>query len=175
MTITYDHNKLINPLEEILINSTDGVISIFKPIYRVPLFISWIIGMILLITIGLLYTIVFYLPLLYARKKTKKEIGILLETIGELNDAEAVETHLAIEDLRKLLEKIVENGGSFFVFVPIIHEIKKTLSYVKKAETLLFQKAYPEYDAPLTKEQEKELSNIFTGWREDEKENMEKY
>ncbi len=175
MTITYDHNKLINPLEEILINSTYGVISIFKPISRVPLFISWIIGMILLITIGLLYTIVFYLPLLYSRKKTKKEIGILVETIGELNDAEAVETHLAIEDLRKLLEKIVENGGSFFVFVPIIHEIKKTLSYVKNAETILFQKAYPEYDAPLTKEQEKELSNIFTGWREDEKENMEKY
>ena len=173
MTITYNDNRVINPIEEILLNFTYAVVSIFKPISRLPLFISWILGMILLVTLGFLYTIIFYLPLLASRKKINSDVKALIKNIDRFSESEAMELHIEFESLRKRMDKIVHKGNHFFVFTPIMHEIRKTSAQIKNAEETLFVKAYPDYENPLTKEQSEELYGLMRSWREDEKTNME--
>ena len=51
--------------------------------------------------------------------------------------------HADIEQSRLKLEKAARIGAGFFVFVPLLHEIKKSVNALHKLEVALFFRAYP--------------------------------
>ncbi|MEK6780732.1 MAG: hypothetical protein AABY93_03445 [Bacteroidota bacterium] len=175
-TTTYAHNRVTNPVEELLVNFTYVVISVFRYIERLPTIVMWAVGLFLLITFGLIFTIVFYLPMLWARHSTKNQMNSLIASIDKMSERDAMELHAAVEPLRLRLEDILRNGTSFYVFKPIMNELRKTSYEFLKAEEALFNKAYPNANVPLTKEQERELVTVFKSWKEDwEDEKMNVY
>jgi hypothetical protein len=151
--ITYNDTKVINRFEEGLLELVTFINSLFKGITRLPLFFAWFIGIILLVTLGTLYTILMYLPLLFARKKIKQNLNELIQDIDSMDQRTAMKLHLAIEEYRSRIDVAVKKGGVFFVMLPITHELKK-----------LSHKAYPKRD--LTKDQECELVGMFGEWKE---------
>ncbi|MCS6975117.1 MAG: hypothetical protein N2044_03670 [Cyclobacteriaceae bacterium] len=176
MNLIWHNYRILHPSEEFLLNLTNTILSKFSRILSVlPLLISWILGLIVLNTAGLLFTLIFYLPLLIARWQISSHVNLLIKNINTLNEADAVEFHLEMENLGKRLLETIVKGGHFFVFTPVIHELRKVAEQVKTAEQVLFQKAYPEYDSSLTKDQLDELYKVMASWREDEKSNLERY
>lgn len=75
--------------------------------------------------------------------------------------------HAHIEESRIKLEKAARIGSGFFVFVPLVHEIRKSANALHKLEVALFSRLYPEYRAPLTVDQAKELFEVTKDWRVD--------
>jgi hypothetical protein len=162
--ITYNDTKVINRFEEGLLELVTFINSLFKGITRLPLFFAWFIGIILLVTLGTLYTILMYLPLLFARKKIKQNLNELIQDIDSMDQRTAMKLHLAIEEYRSRIDVAVKKGGVFFVMLPITHELKKLSVHIRKAEVKLSHKAYPKRD--LTKDQECELVGMFGEWKE---------
>lgn len=179
MTIAHSYNRVINPLEEVALRLTyfvlSAVLRVVKVSSRLPFLVSWLIGMLLLITVGFLYTLIIYIPLLVARKKTKSDAKKMIKNIDKISETEAMELHLDMESFRERLDNIVDRANRFFVFAPITFELKKTSNSIKKVEEALFMKAYPEQENALTESQTRELFDLMKGWREDEKANMEVY
>lgn len=166
MTITYNH-KIINPFEEVIVYITNGVFSLFRQVSRLPLIIGWVLGLALLITIGTIFTIVFYLPLLLSRRQIKSEMKSIINGIDQLDQRSAMELHSLIEECRIFFDKTDIGGRGFYVFLPLTHEIRKTSNHFKQAELALFKKAYPDFEKPLTSQEEQELISTFKGWKED--------
>ncbi|MCE2994612.1 MAG: hypothetical protein ACK5RG_01675 [Cyclobacteriaceae bacterium] len=167
MTIIYNRNNLINPLEEILLEITNSIVSIVKPIAKVPFVITWILGLVLLLTLGLGFTIIFYIPVLILRKQTKSEIRNMIGKIDQIPQREAMELLLKIDQIIEKLNKVTSNGNSFYVLLPIINEFKKTSGYFVEAAGKLQRIAYPNNEKQVTIDQEQQLIKIFSGWRED--------
>jgi len=167
MIASYNDNKVVSPLEEFLYHFTSDIVTVFRQIKHLPMILAWTLGLVLLMTIGLIFTILFYVPVLVARKQTQSVIKNLLKDIKSLDERSAMKLHLEIEEVRIRLDMVVNKGDSFFIFLPIIHEFKKTADFYRNAEVELFKAAYPNYEKQLTADQESEVKEIFQGWQED--------
>lgn len=177
MTITYHHTKSpFDQIDTLAYNLAYGVFSGFKRVTRLPVLVAWVIGLVLLITFGLVYTVIFYLPLLWVRKRLKNQVATLIRKVPTLETREAMLLHADVESSRIWLEKSARIGAGFFVFVPLVHEIKKSANTLHKLEVALFLKTYPDHHAPLTTDQAKELMAATENWRADwEDETMNVY
>lgn len=168
MTIAYDDTRIVTPIEELILQIASAVFVTVKQITkRIPFFISYFLVLIVLVSFGTLYTLVFYFPLLAARKAIKKSIRTLLKQVDDIDTRRAMELHLQIESQRVFLERSVKKGRGFFVFLPITRELEKTASHFRMAESILFKKAYPGFGGPLHPHQGRQLTETFKDWEED--------
>ncbi len=172
MTVSY---KVANPIEEFILDVTDSAFDFLKPLKRLPSLISWVLVLLISTFFGFIYTLVFYLPIMFARRKTDILLDSLIDDINDIAEQEAMDLHLDIESLRKRMSTILSKGSRFFAIDPIMQEMKKMEVKLLLAEKVLYLKAYPENERPLTEDESKELYNLMSGWREDEKLNMETY
>ncbi len=154
-------------LDRLAYNFAYQVFEVFKKVSRLPVLIGWVIGLVLLVTVGFLYTILFYIPLLLVRKRLKREVNTRIAVIPLLAQREAMLEHAHIEEARIGLEKAARIGREFFVFLPLVNEIRKSALTLHKLEVALFTKSYPDYKKPLTSEQTEKLFDSTLPWRED--------
>ena len=130
----------------------------------------WIFALLLLITGGLLYTLIFYIPLYLSRKTNTIAVNKTLASLSELNDRDAMLYHSDIEQEVKKLNFLTENTAAFFVFKPLNNEFARILEDLKRLEVALFNQAYPSADNKLTSDQEAELIKAFKPWKQGTKE-----
>ena len=91
MTITYHHEKSpFDQIDALAYGFAYRVFSAFKQIKGSQVLVAWIVGLILLVTVGLVYTVLFYVPLLLVRKRMKKEINSLLPNVPALGNRDAI-------------------------------------------------------------------------------------
>lgn len=148
----------------------------FKGISRLPLLFAWSIGLVLLITVGLVYTILFYVPLLLVRKRLKRDVMKRLGVVASLPEREAMLELAHIEEIRITLEKAVRTGREFFVFLPLVQEIRKSVAILGKLEIALLARIHPESRKPLTPDQAEKLFEATLPWRGDwENQSMKVY
>ena len=130
----------------------------------------WIIALLLLVTVGLLYTLIFFIPLYFSRKANTLAVNKALGSLDELDDRDAMLYHSDIEQEVKKLTFLTKNTASFFVFKPLNNEFARILEDSKLLEVALFKQAYPSMDNILTSDQEAELIEAFKPWNQGTKE-----
>jgi hypothetical protein len=162
MALPYHHNKanIFVEAEKLAVDGLVWLVSIFS---RIP----WIFALLLVVTVGLAYTIVCYLPLVWLRRKNRSLLASLLEDLDNVEERDLMEFHLDLEDTVKKLRSVRAKGNSFFVFKPLNSELAKLLDDTNRAERIVFDRLYPDYDKELTKEQESELIEAFKPWKEE--------
>ena len=176
MTTTYIHTRGGDPIKEFLLDATTSLFVGIKEVAKLPVLVGWALGLILLTTIGLLYTILFYIPVLLARKTTRPKVQKILDNINQIPQRTAMEILLHTEQIRKKLDHAVEVGSGYFVFMPIIYEMRIGAKDLKEAEDALFKKAYPDFDREVSSSDKNQSKEIFRDWEEDWKdEKMDVY
>lgn len=168
MTIALHHSKSpLDHLDAVAYGVAHWVFSGFKSITRLPILLAWAIGLVLAVTFGFIYTTIFYVPLVLVRKRMKHHVYTLLSQVHSLEDRDAMLLHADVEESRVRLERIARIGSTFFVFVPLTHEIRKSAATLHKLEVALFSRTYPDHRAPLSAEQARNLFEATKDWRED--------
>lgn len=127
--------------------------------------LPWLVALIPLIIFGFLYTVIAYYPLKFLRQANSKATDYILNAINQMDERELMELHLEIENSSKRLARITSMTRPFFVFKPLIAEFKLMLHDEQRLERGLFVHLYPDYEQPLSKEQEQELIESFAPWR----------
>ncbi|MCZ8020198.1 MAG: hypothetical protein O9302_03205 [Cyclobacteriaceae bacterium] len=140
-----------------------------------PTLLFWIIGLVLLFTLGLVYTIVMTTIMFSLRIAVKRKLNEALKEIDGLDEPKAIENHLKIERTIKLIDDSLVSSKNFFMFLILNREFEKLANDLRVIERALFAKAYPNYHQELSPEQQEELRTLMQSWREDEIANNEVY
>lgn len=162
MTITYENkvNSINRDLRVVAFNFNNLVNLVSK--------LPWLIALFFLLVFGSLYTLFAYVPTYSMRKSVAKLANHLKSKgVADISQREAMERHTQSEDLRLRIESIVSRGGGFFIIKPIITELQRAGVQFKIMEDILFKAAYPDYEKPLTKDEENQLKGLYKGWTED--------
>lgn len=130
--------------------------------------LPWIIALVILVPLGLLYVGAAILPLRHTRKKAVNACTDINQFIDKINERDAMELLIDIEDVRKLCDYIVVNGSRFFVLAPVVNECRLIADAHRETEKILFKKAYPDYERPLTPEEEQEIIKAFAPWKDED-------
>ena len=148
-----------------IINVVENTISRIVSAVR---FVPWIAGLLILITIGFLIAILLKPFTYYARRKIGKIVDKIINEVDSLSVRDAMEYHSEVEAFRDKLEDDIKDTFGYFVFKPVENDLRKIINSSCNLENKLFHKAYPDYDKPLTAEQNKHLSKVFESWKEEE-------
>lgn len=137
--------------------------------------LPWILALAFLGTFGFIASILLWMVLVFARWRLNRMNSQIRLKIHDMDMNAIMDLHLTSEELGKILAHLKSVSSKDSIFRPIHRVADQMFSDNKSFEQLLFSKAYPEYETPLTEEQKKELFEATQAWRDDERENNERY
>lgn len=156
-------------------NRLDGVdrtvLEISFKAQRLP----WLIALAFLGVFGFVYSIGTAAILYFLRLRMRDLNYKAIKLIDRILITDAMEMHLEAEAFSKKLLHVQGLTSRETMFRPITRQLDLMYKDNKAYEQAMFNRAYPDYHKPLSKEEHNRIFDAMRGWREDEEVNAETY